>query len=56
MHSTELRIALAHLRQGTEILRTGGGVQLTARDCNALLAHIEKLSLLAKAAGAQKVS
>jgi hypothetical protein len=27
----------AKLREGTEILRTGGGTELTAADCNTLL-------------------
>lgn len=35
--------ALARLREGTEVLRTGGGVRLTASECNVLLDHIEAL-------------
>lgn len=29
--------AFAKLREGTEILRTGGGIYLTADECNAIL-------------------
>jgi hypothetical protein len=36
------RLALARLREGTEILRTGGGTTLTAAQCNALLDVLEK--------------
>jgi hypothetical protein len=35
------RSVLAKLRDGTEILRTGGGTTLTATDCNLLLEAIE---------------
>jgi hypothetical protein len=35
--------ALARLREGTERLRTGGGVQLSAAECEVLLAEREEL-------------
>lgn len=41
---SDLSRAKARLREGTEILRTGGGVHLTATDCNALLDELERLS------------
>ncbi len=37
--------SLARLREGTEVLRTGGGVTLTAAQCNALLDMIDRLRL-----------
>lgn len=42
--------ALARLREGTEVLRTGGGAKLTASECNALLTEIEWLRDVAHAA------
>lgn len=42
-NTDELTSALASLRQGTEILRTGGGTQLTSSQCNALLIYLDKL-------------
>lgn len=42
----ELRIALARLREGTEVLRTGGGAHLTAAQCNLLLDHIATVDVL----------
>ena len=41
-HDTQIA-AIARLREGTEVLRTGGGVTLTAAECNVLLDHIESL-------------
>lgn len=40
--------ALARLREGTEVLRTGGGVNLSAHDCNVLLNYIEVLDTARK--------
>ncbi len=31
---SDVRRAIARLREGTEILRTGGGVKLTSAECN----------------------
>jgi DNA repair exonuclease SbcCD ATPase subunit len=39
-----LRWALADLRAGTEVLRTGGGAHLSVSKCNALLDEIERLT------------
>lgn len=40
------REALVRLREGTEILRTGGGTTLTAAHCNAILDRLEAASKL----------
>ena len=40
MTGAEQARALALLREGTEVLRTGGGTELTAPQCNAVLDHI----------------
>jgi hypothetical protein len=48
---SELQRALALLREGTEILRTGGGVFLSAALCNALLDEVERLNLLMVSGG-----
>jgi hypothetical protein len=37
------RAVVAKVRQGTEVLRTGGGITLTAKDCNELIEYIEHL-------------
>lgn len=34
---SDLSFAIARLREGTEILRTGGGIHLTAHQCSVLL-------------------
>ena len=39
---SDLRQIKAKLREGTEVLRTGGGATLTATECNALLDHFER--------------
>lgn len=44
----ELTTALARLREGTEVLRTGGGATLTARQCHAVLDEIDRLEGLAE--------
>jgi hypothetical protein len=38
---SEIEAVKAKLREGTEILRTGGGVYLSASDCNLLLDVLE---------------
>ena len=38
-----LALAIARLREGTEVLRTGGGTTLTADQCGLLLDEIESL-------------
>jgi hypothetical protein len=38
---SDLREVQAKLREGTEVLRTGGGTHLDAGDCNLLLDLIE---------------
>lgn len=43
---SDVSYAKARLREGTEILRTGGGIELTAAQCNALLDEYERLERL----------
>ena len=40
---SDVREAKARLREGTEVLRTGGGVHLTASECNVLLDEFEDM-------------
>lgn len=46
---SDLEKAMAHLREGTEVLRTGGGTHLTSGECNAILDFVETLETALKA-------
>jgi hypothetical protein len=47
---SELEKGMAHLREGTEVLRTGGGIYLTSGECNAILDFVETLESAIKKA------
>lgn len=38
---TDVSSALARLREGTEVLRTGGGAKLSVAECNAILGALD---------------
>jgi hypothetical protein len=45
---SDLEKGMAHLREGTEVLRTGAGTHLTSGECNAILDFVETLELALK--------
>jgi hypothetical protein len=50
MSDEQTRLAVALLRVGTEVLRTGGGISLTSAQCNVLLDRLAELEHAAAAA------
>lgn len=49
MSAQDIRHAVARLREGTEVLRTGGGARLTSRECDLIISELEALRAMADA-------